>query len=139
MQVAPHLASRWLAAVRSGTELHHAALEAVALGRWKLAAVRFEAAALRYRRDIEVEALARLRVHEQMAQVLAGADPAHEAALEVEIARRLCQLDRIESLAAPFDLVEARELLGTWRAAGHGAHSVRGRASDSGEPFARAA
>ena len=103
-----------LAIVTRGAVLHRQALEAFEQGRFDLAAVLFEAALSRYRREMAVEQIARLRVHQLMAQVLSGAEPelANERCLEVE--RRLCNLNQIESIHSPFDLVDAHTMLGSW-------------------------
>jgi len=108
------LAIRALAFTRRGDVLHRTALEALEAGKFETAQLMFEAAVWRYRRDLAVEAIARARVHQLMAQVLSGAEPecASERCLEVE--RRLCQLDRIESLASPHELVDAHTMLGSW-------------------------
>jgi hypothetical protein len=108
--------ARHLPALFHGAGLHHAALAEMASGRHDLAEALFERAAARYRAEVQVEAIARLRVHQLMNRIRSGAllDREDEAALEVE--RRLCCLRRIEALEHPFPLVEARELLGTWLA-----------------------
>jgi len=97
-----------------GERLHHAALHAMHEGRWEDAERGFEGAIVRYRRELEVTAIARARVHQMMARVLSGMLPAEEGVMCVEIERRLCQLETIESLAPPFELVSARTLLGSW-------------------------
>jgi hypothetical protein len=102
-----------LAAFSRGARLHQAGLHAMHERRWDDAERLFEAAAARYRREIEVQALARLRVHQMMARVFAAGDFVDtERCLEVE--RRLCQLERIESLAPPFELVDAHSMLARW-------------------------
>jgi hypothetical protein len=98
----------------TGERLHRAALHAMHEGRWEDAERWFEGALARHRRDVEVGAIARVRVHQMMARVLAGAAPAVESAMCLEIERRLCQLDAIESLVPPFECVDAHSLLGGW-------------------------
>ena len=98
-----------------GAGLHRAALHEMTRGRFARAERLFESAAARYRAEVQVEPLARLRVHQLIARVRSGAlgeTQAGQAVLEVD--RRLCRLDRIESLAAPFPFVEARTLLVSW-------------------------
>jgi len=96
-----------------GAMLHHAALWMAAGSSPEKADRLFEAAARRYREELRIEPLARLRVHQQMLAArtprIGEADPA----LEVE--RRLLALDRIESPVPPFALVDARTLAGVWR------------------------
>jgi hypothetical protein len=77
----------------------------------------FESAAVSYRRELSVEALARLRVHQLMARARATGDPAREAALMLEIVRTLNKLDALESLDPPFERVDARRVLSEWLAA----------------------
>lgn len=109
---APHLPS-----VFSGSALHRGALLAMSRGELRTAHRLFETAAAHYRREIMVEALARLRVHQLIARVRAGATPGEERTLALEIERRLCLLDQIESLEFPFARVNARTLLGRWESA----------------------
>jgi hypothetical protein len=104
---APHLPSAF-----SGSALHRGALLAMSRGDLSTADRLFETAAAHYRREVMVEALARLRVHQLIARVRAGATPDEERTLEIE--RRLCLLDQIESLEFPFARVDARTLLGRW-------------------------
>ena len=98
----------------SGRALHHWALEAMSAGAPALADELFEAAASRYRVEVAVEPLARLRAHQMIARILALDHPEREIETILEIERALSRLDRIESLEPPFDLVDARSLLGTW-------------------------
>jgi len=100
----------------SGLALHRAALLAMSRGSLEAAERLFERAAEHYRRDVMVEALARLRVHQLIARVRAGARPAQESAMALDVERRLCRLGQIESLEFPFEPVEARSLLGRWAA-----------------------
>ncbi len=110
--------SRFTEQIRStlhgGAGLHRSALLAAHAGRHERAERLFEAAAGRYRRDLEVEPLARLRVHQMMARVLAGRDPSSDAQRCLEVERRLVRLDRIESPHPPFTLVDARSVLASW-------------------------
>jgi hypothetical protein len=78
-----HLASR-LPAAFSGAFLHRSALSASAVGRFALAQRLYEAAAERYRQDLAVEALARLRTHQMITRVRSGtAHTNQELALEI--------------------------------------------------------
>jgi hypothetical protein len=97
-----------------GETLHRAGLHAFARGRYPLAQLLFEAALERYRSEVEVEQIARLRVHQLIARVRAGGAVPREVQLCLDVERRLCKLDRIQSLEPPFELVEAGSLLGTW-------------------------
>lgn len=109
-----HLAHH-LPVLFDGAGLHRAALHEMARGRWEAADRLFESAAARYRDGVQVEALARLRVHQLMARVRSGAVPDPEATqLVLEVDRRLCRLGRIESLESPFGFVEASTLLASW-------------------------
>lgn len=102
-------------ALFDGAGLHRAALAEMNHGRFERAEDLFEIAARRYRDEVEVEALARLRVHQLMAKVRSGALGEAEAGkLVLEVDRRLARLDRIESLDAPFRLMDARALLASW-------------------------
>jgi hypothetical protein len=97
----------------SGAALHRAALAAAHRKEPSWAARLFERAALRYRAELRVEPLARLRVHQEIVRLRAlGSLADIERCLEVE--RALTRLDRIETLEPPFDLVDARTLLATW-------------------------
>jgi hypothetical protein len=109
----------WLLAIRlpsffTGRALHRAALHATAAGAYPSAAALFERAAEHYRMELEVEALARLRVHQLIARVRATRDPQGHAAMCLEVEQRIARLARIESLVAPFELVPASRLLGDW-------------------------
>ncbi len=99
-----------------GADLHRAGLQAAAAGDPVLADQLFEAAAGRYRDDLAVPALARLRVHQLLVRAdgaIAGdSDAAFELAPEIE--RRLSALDSIEDLAPPFADVRAADLLARW-------------------------
>lgn len=108
----------------TGAALHRLALHALDGGDHAIALALFDRAAQVYRREVVVHALARLRVHELMARVLAddargagsrgAVTPEQRQALVLETERRLAKLDRIESLEPPFELVDARELLAVW-------------------------
>ncbi len=107
--------TRWVLArmwpfARAAT-LHRAALEASAAGDRRGAALLLARAARAYRKELRVEALARLRVHERMMHWRESCDEA----LAVEIERRLARLDLIESLDPPFRVMPAHEVMGAWR------------------------
>ena len=110
------LASRCLPALTSGQACHRRALAAAASGDRRTAERWFGLAIARYRRDIEVEPLARLRVHELMVGARpGGGEPAPDAAgVMVEIVRRLNRLDRLETLDFPHELADARSVLASW-------------------------
>ena len=97
---------------QAGARLHRAALEALHRGDPQKAQLLLERAAIRYRRAVLVEPLARARVHQLIARARSGAD--HAEALGLEISRCLCRLDLIESLEPPYALIPARELLSRW-------------------------
>ena len=97
-----------------GSALHRRALLATAEGRFPRAELLFEAAAEEYRRDLRIEPLARLRVHQRLARARACGDPALEAERMLDIVRTLNRLDRLESMRAPFALVDARTVLSEW-------------------------
>jgi hypothetical protein len=99
-----------------GAALHRAALQAAAARSFTLADSLFEAAAGRYRHDLKVPALARLRVHQLMVRAEACFEEDRDAALEYagEIERRLQALDTIEDLEPPFHEILARDLLSHW-------------------------
>lgn len=94
-----------------GPGLHRAALYEAWRGRPADARRLFAAAAVRYRRGLEVERLARLRVHELLVEVRAGSAAGRDGARVLEAERRLARLDRIEALEPPFAPVPARRLL----------------------------
>lgn len=115
------LDSRFLLAVATvfprcyrGERLHGAALAAMAEGDHPLALGLIRCAAARYRRELRVESLARLRVHELITRVRVQEFPERETELCLEVERRLTLLDRIESLEPPFELRPARTLLANW-------------------------
>jgi hypothetical protein len=96
-----------------GRTLHRWALSALDRGDLALALRLFDRAALRYRAELRVQELARLRVHELIARsrTIDGRSD-HDLSLEIE--RRLAGLDTIESLAPPFTRMDARRLLAEW-------------------------
>lgn len=98
----------------SGRALHRRALAAAAAGAHADAEQWFDAAVARYRGELAVEPLARLRVHQLMVRARAGAAAAGESTAMIEIVRRLNRLDRLESLRAPFALTDARAVLAEW-------------------------
>ena len=110
------LASRCLPRFGSGRACHLRALAAAARGDRAAAERWFGLAIERYRRDLEVEPLARLRVHELMVGARpGGGEPAPDAAgVMVEIVRRLNRLDRLERLDFPHELADARTVLAGW-------------------------
>jgi len=96
-----------------GAALHRAGLHALAGGDAASALRLLDRAALRYRRELAVEPLARVRVHELMARAAAAADGG-PAELQVEVARRLARLDLIEDIEPPFGTIESGLLLARW-------------------------
>jgi hypothetical protein len=96
----------------TGSDLHLAGLHALWAGEHQTAERLFEGAARRYRRDLRVEPLARVRVHQLMARACAAGGSMSPLSLEVD--RALTRLDRIESPAPPFALVPAHALLASW-------------------------
>ena len=99
-------------AVLGGERLHLAGLHAFADGEHETAVRLFERAALRYRRDLHTEALARVRVHQLMAA--AGAAGGRVSPLSLEVDRALTRIERIESPVPPFPVVAAHVLLASW-------------------------
>jgi predicted metal-dependent hydrolase len=99
-----------------GGTLHRRALAAAEARRWSEAEERFEAAAAAYRVSLDVEGLARLRVHQRMARARATHDPVREAEMMLEIVRGLNRLDRLESFRAPHEMRDARSVLSEWLA-----------------------
>jgi len=97
-----------------GHWFHRRGLTALAKGEPREAVAWFEAAAERYRRELAVEPLARLRVHELMARARSIGDPAGESMALIEIVRRLNRLDRLDRLSAPHELADARVVLADW-------------------------
>ena len=107
---------RYAPGLLPGSRLHVHALAAYAAGRPADAGPIFQAAAAAYRRELRVEPLARLRVHQSMVRARASSTPGEEAERMLEIVRSLNRLDRLESLHAPFELSDAREVLSEWLA-----------------------
>jgi hypothetical protein len=118
-----------------GAVLHRWGLMAAHRGAHAQADRLFERAAERYRAELAVEPLARLRVHQRIVAALAldGSERDGERCLEIE--RMLTRLDRIERLEPPFDLVEAHTLLATWRQLGS-RPDARPAAEDAGTRIA---
>jgi hypothetical protein len=98
----------------SGRLLHRAGLAAAAAGRHARADRLFESAASTYRQSLDVEGLARLRVHQRMTRARAARDSVREAELMLEIVRGLNRLDRLESFHAPHEMKDARTVLSEW-------------------------
>lgn len=96
----------------SGAAYHRWGLEAMHRRRFEDADRLFERGARAYREALEVEPLARLRVHQLMGRLLAGREGEGESCLQVE--RMLSNLDRIESPEPDFELMDAKGLLGSW-------------------------
>ncbi len=133
----------WFLAIRlpwlfPGSALHRAGLEASAGGAYSAADALFERAARHYRVSLEVEALARLRVHQLIARARAQGDPGRDTALRLEVEQRLARLERIESLESPFDLVLASRLLASWNA-DPSSHVRAGRAASGSTTLHEAA
>lgn len=105
---------RLLPGVLTGARLHRAALEAAATGRWADSRSFLAAAAEAYRREMAVEPLARLRVHELMLAVRRPGSDTREADAMQEIVRRINRLGTLESLDAPFEPTDARVVLAQW-------------------------
>lgn len=100
-----------------GETLHRAALMSVFQRRFDLAERLFEAAAGKYRSNLDVPDLARLRVHQLIARAQAchGTDRVAALQLATEAEHRLRALDHVEDLAPPFALVAAGDLRNDWR------------------------
>ena len=113
-----HLPVVWSIASRfpalfTGRALHHAALHAAGAGAAGSAEQLFERTVDRYRMELEVEGLARLRVHQLVTRARAAGDAGHEAELLLEAAQRLARLEQIESFDPPFAMVAAATLFET--------------------------
>jgi hypothetical protein len=106
--------SRIAPALLPGSTLHRLALAAAAAGHYADAEQAFAAAARRYQQEWRVESLARLRVHQQMVRARATGEPEREAEMMLSIVRSLNKLDRLESLASPHELVDARAVFSGW-------------------------
>ena len=98
----------------AGRRLHRRALAAAASGAHADAEQLFELAVVRYRQELAIEPLARLRVHQLMVRARAATSSAQEAERMLEIVRALNRLDRLESLVAPHELLDARAVLSAW-------------------------
>ena len=96
----------------TGEQLHRAGLHAFATGDHETAVPLFEHAALRYRRELCTEALARVRVHQLMSRACAAGGRVSLLSLEVD--RALARLERIEAPLPPFPLVPGHVLLASW-------------------------
>ena len=94
--------------------LHHAALWAAWEGAFPEAERLFEAAALCYRSELDVVALARLRAHQAMVRARTSGDDDRNSEQCLDVERRLCRLERIEAPWPPFLLVDATSLLASW-------------------------
>jgi len=112
--LARRVITRFHACPIPGTWYHRRGLTALAAGEPREAVAWFGAAVARYRRELAVESLARLRVHELMARARTLPDPAGESTALIEIVRRLNRLDRLERLSAPHELADARVVLADW-------------------------
>ena len=95
-----------------GAMFHRLGLAALHAGCCREADALFERAARRYRADLAVEPLARLRAHQSIARARDGGDADPARALEIE--RQLYRLRTIESLEPPFALIDACHLLASW-------------------------
>lgn len=110
LSLAHRLAPQWV----PGATLHRRALAICAAGRPGAAEPLMEAAAAAYRRELAVEALARLRVHQAMAKLRArGGDPG-ESPLLFEVVHGVQRLERLERLEAPHEMDDARSVLAQW-------------------------
>lgn len=112
--IVQRLLLRLAPAIVPGAVLHRRALEATAAGRASEAERFYECAARRYRSELAVEPLARLRVHQAMTRARACNDPGAESAMLLGIVQSLNKLDQLEALQAPFDLADARQVLALW-------------------------
>lgn len=95
----------------SGARVHRAALQALHCEDWGAAERLCGRAAARYRRELSCEALARLRVHQEIARVRSGR---YREDAELDIERALARLDCIEALEPPHRLMDAHALMGHW-------------------------
>jgi hypothetical protein len=100
-----------------GEALHRAALSTAHRGDAAAALLLIARAARRYRDALEVEALARLRIHEHVIRLKAGRGFPREASGST-LEERLLRLEQIESLAPPFDPMPAAEFAARWLGAG---------------------
>jgi hypothetical protein len=83
-------------------------------GDHRLADLLFERAAARYREELAVEPLARLRAHQMISRVRSLENPERASELCLDAERMVARLNRIESLEPPFERVDARTLLANW-------------------------
>lgn len=127
----------WFPEYLSGHALHLRALESFAQGRWAEARTQFEAAAEQYRREGEVEGLARLRVHQLMVRASATGEAASDTILD--IVRRLNPLETLEALEAPHELTDARRVLSDWLTSREGLRAHATVEDHLDEDMARAA
>lgn len=109
----------WFAGVAArrlfpGHLLHRAALWAAWDGAFPDADRLFEAAAGRYRLDLDLVPLARLRVHQAMARARSSSRRGRDTEQCLDVERRLCRLERLEAPWPPFPLVDAATLLASW-------------------------
>jgi hypothetical protein len=130
------LLSRVLPQATTGHALHLRALAASAAGDEAGAEAWFQMAAEVYRRELAVEPLARLRVHQLMTRGRTGDTGAGEAEALLEIVRRVSRLDRLETLQSPFELADARSVLTQWI---EHADTLRQSGGGMGQAEARAA
>jgi hypothetical protein len=103
----------------SGSTLHRFGLESQHHGDGAMADLLFEAAAARYRVELAVESLARLRVHQRIGRVRMLPASERRSRLALEVEQSLSLLDTIEALSPPFERVPAHALLATWLDEGH--------------------
>jgi hypothetical protein len=97
----------------TGRALHLAALHAAYARDAGAAEALYERAAAHYRMELEVEALARLRVHQLVTRARACSDSGRETELLLESAQRLARLGEIESFDPPFAMIAASGLFET--------------------------
>ncbi len=122
-------ASRLHARLVPGALLHRRALAELARESYDSAERWFEAAAAIYRRELHIEPLARLRVHQLMGRVRARGRAGGETGELLEIVRRLNRLDRLERLEPPFEPCDARFVLAEWME-----HAERGAVTQRTHP-----
>lgn len=114
------LAPRWVA----GSVLHRRGLSALAAGRLDAADRLLEVAALAYREELAVTALARLRVHQRMLRLRRqGGDPGDSPDL-IEVVQAVQRLDRLERFESPHALDDARTVLAEWLGDGPAARAA---------------
>ena len=95
-----------------GATFHRLGLGALHGGDYASADALFERAALRYREELEVESLARVRAHQGIARYRAQGRGDMERVLEIE--RQLYRLSSIESREPPVGLLDAGRMLALW-------------------------